>query len=1807
MDIKKPATLFPRLFRTFSMFIIVALCSFFGCIHFFGESPIGSYTPSQNAPAEVAPFGKFVQNMMAFKNIEAKGFNFAFKDDSQALDISLQGDLTYDESGVDADINLIYNNQPFNIRANYVQPTLFVGINEKDYKFEIPSNSGESLDLSGLMDFVSSNLPFDVSGLLDKLMDFFGIDLDKFDVNDLGKDPVQLANGGYRFILTIGNGRLNAEIETDDKFNITSAKIGNITIGDYALSFNAGEVLMNNSSIKVEETELEEFVDLTDLTNYVLYTKNLFENSFVNGNITFKLQDKVYDAQLLYSNTDKKMAKLTTNIEGLSVELILQGSEIFADVNGLKLKLDVNEIESWLPIVEKILENNFNTTAKDALMELISKVSNKNVENVDIEEEIFGLLSQAFGKADSITEFLPEEAVAEENAFTMLWKNGAEVRFEKAILENLEEKDILKTLNVNVGDINFNAEFTLASEGFEFSEDGYYDVSALVRMVGNVMSCVEAEEIGFNYKLLYNNFPIEGTVKLRKGNAEAKTQPEVEIVANNIFGEELIARLHEKVLYITYGQGIKLKVSLDKPEGTTTEEIVEEVEETVEKATGVTVNFGAFKDLIDIFTTYDVKDYFENLIFEIGGDTDSVLVSVRKAEDITKAKLISLGINLADEKLQNVKAELCDGIVSATISVMESDIAMSEFNAEDYKDYEESYMAGLLDSLEFEKDVYAFSSDISIRYSTNAFYGKLTALVVEDMNYNGKLGHLRPAIQVYTTSLGLNSYIYLVDDTVYIDINGLQIKAEITTENINKIIEFVKNEFGIELVENGNEDSFSVILPALTEIYAQWLEDCGLLVRVEDNLQYMKNGYFSDMVLKVLMDKTLPTVAPSYIVVGANIHDVNTVTGGDYSKAWLVDADKKVIEEEFTKTLNFAIYLDNIDVGSRVGNLYDIFGSDSESDVLKNITKVQSNIKDGDDFVMTNLKDFNDLDVVLEMTSALYNYAMSFQYQLNLTASIEGEADEETGEKALTTMAGDITMAIGEMSAEEENLSGFKLFGNKYLQVYLDGLNIKNSTINGDTTKLNDEHLIDLRYRSTSDDPSLYLTYSHNDYSDDEYDSKGNLTKDHGNNNLNKNFFRAQIRNSKLSDIISMVLAFANVELGDKIVDGLGLPENTTDFSFLQKILNADDEKDLEEVTSKVDGLLASVENMTKTIKQITLNDSSIVILLDLEGNGNIATISINFAEENGAKKLDNISVSNLSFGGNIINLTLTFNKFDMENFKYFEKNPLTDESGNKTHIDFSDGASFVDSVVNTVNQKNYNFSGTLVADLSIATVNMDMDLSISVDEENQVSAYVQFITKADGLSKVAFDSWSFDKRISTIEYSGENIYISQYDLKGNNLTRNNIDKSTYHISELNADNLTNMIKDLFGFSSGIYNIIVDIIKGLDINPTIEEAIMDYKKTDAGYVLSVNGENLLGSTSAENMDFVIGNKIVSGKYAKYVETETDDGVVTELKWFDKEYEFIDSISTVMKISIIKLTLDLHSGSGDSYSLKDRVTTESISGDAFPERQLFTNEHYRQNVINQIYTGHFIENGGIDVVDVEGAVGTHFAMPTISRDTTFDYVAKTKTTWEFDGWWTTSTFKKGTQVTEYTMPHGGVTLYAKWKPIKVEPLYAINLYHNDELVKTIYSLAGETVSISDFADCGLSEYGYEFYYKADNTSFSNLIVSCDVDLYFKNYYRVEFNMVLNYIPLDCADGCHYVTAPADIDSVIMLEGETLYLTDDKYQPTCRIAATAVGWTKYNYKATTWGTSKHADYKDGGNGFTSIVITGNTTLLPYWKKI
>ena len=1064
------------------------------------------------------------------------------------------------------------------------------------------------------------------------------------------------------------------------------------------------------------------------------------------------------------------------------------------------------------------------------------------------------------------------------------------------------------------------------------------DLKDVVAKVENLKDYVEAGVYEFDFVAQYNGWEFEGALKYAN---DIVTITEMVVAGANV---DIRLDLANMKVYFAYGN---MKLAFDIPQGGESESagsstsMADILQMITTDELGVVIDFGVFDEIVDMLNTYKVSDYLDKILLAISGNADALKLLISNEKELSYSDILTVLINFVDNKFDSASISVYD-ILSANI--IRRDVAESTITAIDTTQYTTDFVEAALDSLRVEEGVYAFSSDLAVRYSTNTFYGDLTLMMVYDETKEGMLGHYIPAVSLSTTALGFNTRIYLIDQTVYLDFNGLQLKGDLAKETLDEILTFAETQFGVSL---GGEtaavtkatEAFAVLLPAIDQIYGAWIDtlgENGIQINIKDDLWYQENSRFYDMVIKANVEVLGDIVAPSEIVIGANIEDPNTMLYDDYSDAWLSNEDaegnKVVFEQDITKDLNFAVYLTGIDTGLFVDALSTTFVGEN----YKDITALKSF------YGTTALTDFNSYKTVLEMADAAYEYGVSKKYEIAVEGSISGASTTDfTGTNLM--------IELGDLPEMAEGSSAIDLFNSMYikLQSKID------VTLNAGTAN-SVRHLASVYYESDNTN-SLYATYAHGKYI--------------GANDVLSDDLKVKFKSENLSEIVAMVLAALNVELGDTANDQLGLPEITTDFSYIQGLLGVGG-GDVSGDVSEVDKALSSIENVAKMIKQLRLAKTEIgetglyqtSLSASVEFGGRIAEFAIRLNEENTADgvvlKLREIAIANLAFGGSVANITLK----------------LSDYSGNYTyntsaeHIDFSTLSSVVDYGVNTLNARHFSYQGKInVNAASIVKADITFDLDVELDEKARPTIYAQFSLTKSLIAGVAFTGDSFDRRISILEYKDEQLSMKRFNIKQateggflgmggtkwNKITQDSISKSVYAKSEIGA-NVTNIIRDLFGFGSTVMDLVIGIIKDLNINPSLEGALLGYASNSSGYVFTLDGQNLLieegASTKAENLVVTLGKANYNGyAYGK-------DGNA-----IDKTYSFVSGIDTVMKLTGVEVSLDIDeisvsSGANGRCSelIKLRSSyNDTTSGAEYGNRFIYTNDYYRKNYIRTV--------------------------------------------------------------------------------------------------------------------------------------------------------------------------------------------------------------------------------------------------------------
>ena len=1065
------------------------------------------------------------------------------------------------------------------------------------------------------------------------------------------------------------------------------------------------------------------------------------------------------------------------------------------------------------------------------------------------------------------------------------------------------------------------------------------DLKDVVAKVENLKDYVEAGVYEFDFVAQYNGWEFEGALKYAN---DIVAITEMVVAGANV---DIRLDLANMKVYFAYGN---MKLAFDIPQGGESESagsstsMADILQMITTDELGVVIDFGVFDEIVDMLNTYKVSDYLDKILLAISGNTDALKLLISNEKELSYSDILTVLINFVDNKFDSASISVYD-ILSANIT--RRDVAESTITAIDTTQYTTDFVEAALDSLRVEEGVYAFSSDLAVRYSTNAFYGDLTLMMVYDETKEGMLGHYIPAVSLSTTALGFNTRIYLIDQTVYLDFNGLQLKGDLAKETLDEILTFAETQFGVSL---GGEtaavtkatEAFAVLLPAIDQIYGAWIDtlgENGIQINIKDDLWYQENSRFYDMVIKANVEVLGDIVAPSEIVIGANIEDPNTMLYDDYSDAWLSNEDaegnKVVFEQDITKDLNFAVYLTGIDTGLFVDALSTTFVGEN----YKDITALKSF------YGTTALTDFNSYKTVLEMADAAYEYGVSKKYEIAVEGSISGASTTDfTGTNLM--------IELGDLPEMAEGSSAIDLFNSMYikLQSKID------VTLNAGTAN-SVRHLASVYYESDNTN-SLYATYAHGKYLEETDESK-------------KKELKVKFKSENLSEIVAMVMAALKIELGESANDQLGLPEITTDFSYIQGLLGVGG-GDVSGDVSEVDKALSSVENIAKMIKQIKLAKTEIgetglyqtSLSVSVEFGGQIAEFALKLNEENTEDgvvlKLREISIANLAFGGSVANLTLK----------------ISDYSGNYTyntsaeHIDFSTLSSVVDYGVNTLNTRHFSYQGTInVNAASIVKADITFDLDVELDEKARPTIYAQFSLTKSWLAGLAFTGGDFDRRISILEYKDEQLSMKRFNIKEateggffglggtkwTKITQDSISKSVYAKSEIGA-NVTDIIRDLFGFGSTVMDLVIGIIKDLNINPSLEGALLGYTSNSNGYVFTLDGQNLLieegASTKAENLVVTLGKANYNGyAYGK-------DGNA-----IDKTFSFVSGIDTVMKLTGVEVSLDIDElsvSSGANGRCSELIKLRSsykdtTSGAEYGNRFIYANDYYRKNYIRTV--------------------------------------------------------------------------------------------------------------------------------------------------------------------------------------------------------------------------------------------------------------
>lgn len=1173
------------------------------------------------------------------------------------------------------------------------------------------------------------------------------------------------------------------------------------------INLNTTKILGLDANIKFDGNDLKsiEFengvgnIELVDFAEITIDDTSFYDlTSTQKGQILISVGGFDFTADVELDLNGRVYAKVSTTVLGLDVQVIVLDNMAYVTIGELKISGNLNEIKEIYENVAQIFEKAEDTISENSNMQSEDEKAKLN--------EIFDTISKLDLSGLKIT------TTAEQFKGTFA-KNNAEIEL---------------ILNANA-----EIEESALPSDCEYVQDILPKIEYLYDYISN-------GNFEFDFDLDYNGLDFAGTLKYSNGI--------VEIANVLVAGEYANIRIENDVVYFSYGN-MKLKFDIPENDGSVeSESLKSAIEKITSDTLGVEIKFGVFEEVLDMLTSYTMDDYIEKIVLTLSGNSNDLNLTLSNKNE-SLSQILTANVKFKDDKLDTANLSIYKIL---TVDIKNFNLSgqstIEPFDEEDYKDYSTDFVAGMLDSLEVVPEVYAFSSDIAIRYSKTNFYGELVAMMYKDETAEFSIGGYVPALSIHTTSLGLNSYIYLIGQTVYIDINGLQVYADLNETTIDEIMTFVEDLLGTSVEEQAEvveatTEVFRVILPAIDKIYGSWISEIeqGVQIEIKDILQYGEESYFDDIIMQIFISEYNEIIVPTKLVIGANIYDPNTTTYDDYSKYWLVDGvtesgDKVILEDVITKNLNFGAYFTNISVGKFAEGVDDVFAITNGN--YKNIQSVMSN------YGTTALADFNSYETVLTLVDTIYNYGTSLQYQVGLSAEIS-DAEKGTVE---TSVDGDVIVEVREPLKGET--CDFDLFDGKIFEVQ------GNFDINSSGTR----HLFDLLYSNGAQ--GLYFSYSHGE-------KIGNAA------------FRGNIKNTNMSEIISMIVGFTGIELSDDMKEAWNIGECTTDFTFVQSLLGMGDDEETDD-SSKADIALDSVESITKMLGLISLDTSAdesglvtttLSVQVKLNEKVEPATVSLILKEEQNGEnivtRLRQISIQDLNYGGKLIDVTIDIQDFNRENFDY---------DTTLEHHDLSSLPEFIDVAVNTINDLDnggeIKYSGNAKVNL-IFEMSVGVNVTLRLDETDSLEVIVELMPEAKWIFPLFVGTYvvtgaeghqyttigKYDSRVSTITFAKDE--NGEYKLNIVQNTDGQIMSAEYSTSEISA-NIIPIIALALGLNDATVNLIDFAMGILSPDISLEETLTYFKRvTDGnnnltGYALGIKGEDLTGSSLLDDFDLNVG-------------------------------------------------------------------------------------------------------------------------------------------------------------------------------------------------------------------------------------------------------------------------------------------------------------------------------------------------------------
>ncbi len=1111
------------------------------------------------------------------------------------------------------------------------------------------------------------------------------------------------------------------------------------------------------------------------------------------------------------------------------------------------------------------------------------------------------------------------------------------------------------------------------------------------------------------------------------------------------------------------------------------------------------------------FVGKDLSQMLDGMLSSLQGEKlDLSGVSFDASGIIARLGDVALKLSIDERKMDMLQVEY--GNLMAFVYFKHN--ITSTITAPDKKDYTNlvtkldvlTNVRKVLDSYELMKVPYMIegkeysgiraTSDIYVRFGTNIFTGNIEVFTVPTMVQGKVTNKVYVALDAYMKDF--NVKLYLVDGTIYANVQGLKVSVPLNSTEIDYIIDFVNTTFGLN-VKLDTSSGLTLTMPDLSTL--SFDGDGNSMYAYLAKLE-MGATRFENIELTIDTPDTLASLLLGTNVFDNNITDLGT---GEFVAG----------EMENATTLNKNLVLALTDI---------TLGGTSASIILGDTITVG-----GEELcAYTNYRN------LINMVEGLLQYIDKgeFGFKLNATVTDKGKLFAEV--KDAQVQLHNDTLSVDENGKTKRGIGVDYLYLNGALKL----LNNSSSASNKEYIT----HNISGNYANNN----LHVTYS-NDVVVPE------------NANENDKELRLKINKTAFKEVLAIALKVFAIDLGSLGKD-LGLPKvDNLDVTNLQSMLNI---KPAENSSSfdEINNMLADVALLLSKISSISYTHANAngkavdTLVASIDINGTFMELTIRLVD--GALNyvsVDNVSVSKdrtltLTLDGTTFTRDNTYdttNHFDLSNISdiltafvntsAFNDFRITGNLALKMEVigisDLIDWAIPYDIRIQLVD--NVLVDGVLKDNVPVVYAHLEVPVfgtNVNLPGINKINVNMDVpyeLGDAPGTSTRYIDIMYKDGYVYT--YRTEKV-------GGKNRT---YEKALKQSLQTVTSDIMGYVQYAIGFTPEVMGAIEGAIaKSLNRTTPIDftNVINNY-----GYNTNTLTHDVVLNLAelANNTDLDSGTiNIHTGKPA---DTITDEGYKPADAIANKKYitqidydifmPFADAFKMTLKSTDTKLVDIGHSV--DMTKLNEFISNYAYGEDEYWEA---SNGNWTK-ASDKEYTITFDSQGGSAVPSITNKLGTPITLPT-TLPNKVENANNVTTTYEFVAWYLTSDCT-GEAVNYTTQPRGDVTLYAKWKKVSEVYTYTVTFNSNGGTgYEVVYVVQGNAIpNFSSYTphrhdDCSMNDWGtkcththysFEGWYRDSGfTTKFNGTVNGNMTLYAKYTTSSETHRTAFGI---CDDNCY----------------------------------------------------------------------------------